>query len=399
MRLVILNWSEGENDPFSYFSAQWREQLERAGHDVHIVPLDVETILALALLQQEHPIDLAFCWQGIGSTLVPDGFEQTIWEVLRVPLVCLHADHPCYNPFNHQQSSAFILHLYGQASFASAANRYVSRQWPAIEGNYPSLLQRTHAPAPFAGDYFVLAKNIQDMDDVHREWKTRCDAPTYALLADIAAAIEQAYLDGNRVNHHDVILQSAPSALRQRIMTGQPDPSAANVLFQLTRELDRVHRIVASMFIVDALPDVPLRVYGRGWDRYMARGNPNHEFFPADVAERSGYQYQSNFGILDVASSNDMLHDRTWRAIQHGSGFLISSAWERGGAIHSEFTELFFGGDQAELQRKVAAVLRDPDGHRARCGAFADRVEAATLSTAQFLEFVEGHIAARALRP
>jgi len=398
MRIVILNWSAGENDPFTYFSRQWQDRLRTIGHEVHIVPLAQQTILAVASLHHEVPIDLAFCWQGLGSDLVPDGFEQPLWELLRVPLICLHGDHPCYNPANHKQRTPFVLHLYGPASHANSANRLIPRDTPAIEGIYPSLFEKAAVQSAFEGEFFVLSKNIQDLADIRSEWKARYDADIYTLLTGMAGAIERAYLDGNHVNHHDVILDRSPARLREQILAGQLDATTADWYFGVTRELDRVHRIVAATFILDALSNVPIHVYGRGWERYKARGNANHQFFAADTVENSGHHYASAWGILDVAASNDMLHDRTYRAMQLGTGFLLSSAWMRGHPLHDDFADLFFGGNAEDLVRKVAIVQRDPAAHRASCATFEARLEAATLSTAAFLEQIELHVAVRALR-
>ncbi|MCO4099384.1 hypothetical protein [Gemmatimonas sp.] len=398
MRIVILNWSEGENDPFTYFSREWQQRLAVLGHDVQVVPLDVRTILTIAEMHQDAPIDLAFCWQGLGSAIVPDGCTQTLWELLRIPLVCLHADHPCYNPLNHQQSSAFILHLYGPAAFANAANRLMPREWPAIAGIYPTLFAAATEPVPFHGEYFVLAKNIRDPRDIRREWQRRCDAPTATLLGGIADAIERAYRDGNVVNHHDVILAHVPAPLRVRLQGDAHDPDAADIMWRLTRELDQVHRNVAATFILEALPDVPIRIFGRGWERYKALRNPRHEFFPADTADRSAYQYQSAYGILDVAASNDMLHDRTSRALQTGGGFLLSSSFHRGTPFDPAFADLFFGGDPLELARKVDTVRQDPVAHRARCAAFGVALANLSLPTHLFLEHLANHVEQRALR-
>lgn len=398
MRIIILNWTEGENDPFSFFSRGWQKSLQAEGHDVHVVPLDVRTVLTVAELHQQQPIDLAFCWQGLGSDFVPDGFTQNLWELLRIPLVCLHADHPSYNPRNHQQSSKFLLHLYGEPTFADAANKGIARDWPALFGFYPNIFAYDAPPVEFSGDYFVLAKNIQDVESILDEWRAKCDGPSYALLSKTAEAIAAAYFDGNRVNHHSIIFEHLPAPIRNQILSGNPSDAATDFQFHFSRELDRVHRNVAATFIVDALPHVPLRVYGRGWERYEARGNPLHQYFPAETAERSGFQYQSQYGILDVAPANDLLHDRTFRALHVGAGFLMSSAWKRGGSLPDEFGDLFFGGDAAELARKVDMVMADPAAHRRRCAAFGAWLQPNSRSTALFLDEVERHIAMRGLR-
>jgi hypothetical protein len=398
MRMIILNWSEGENDPFTYFSRLWQRRLHEAGHTALIVPVDAATMQTVNLLHQQARVDLAFCWQGVGSTFVPAGYTQTVWEILRIPLVCLHADHPSYNPANHQQSSPYLLHIYGEAAFADAANRTIARTWPALHGIYPRLFGLDEVHAEFAGEFFVFPKNVQELPEIREEWRTRYDAQMLGMLSAAADAIERTYREGNVVNHHQVIFEHAPPLIREQVLSGNPVPLATQFMHDFSRELDRVHRNVAATFVVNALEQVPLRVYGRGWDRFKARGNPRHEFLPADRVEHSEHHYQSQFGILDVASSNDMLHDRTWRALQHGAGFLLSSAWQKGAPIRNGFDDLFFGGDPDELTRKAAIVQADPEAHRERCAAFGARLVASTPPTSWFLEQFEQHLLTRSLR-
>jgi hypothetical protein len=398
MRIVILNWSGGENDPFTHFSRLWQRRLLEAGHKAYIIPLDAAVLPTVVALHQQAPVDLAFCWQGVGSTLVPGGHTQTLWELLRIPLVCLHADHPTYQPANHQQSSPFLLHLYGELSFAKAANQLIARDWSALHGFYPNLFAMDEPHEEFTGDYFVLSKNIQDLAAIRAEWATRYESSVVVLLSAAASAIERAYLDGNLINHHQVILEHAPAPIREQIASGAPAEPASRFMADFTRELDRIHRIVAATFILDALPQVPIRVHGRGWEQFRARGNPLHEFLPADTVEQSGHHFRSQFGILDVAASNDALHDRTLRALRHGAGFLLSSNWKRGTQIRRDFPDLFFGGDADDLARKVAKVQADPAAHRACCTAFGERLCSYLPSTTSFLGRVEEQLVIRGLR-
>lgn len=398
MRTVILNWSKGENDPFSFFSRQWQRRLQSAGHEAHIIAMDDVAVATLMALCTQAPIDLAFCWQGVGSTLTPAGAAKTVWELLRIPLICFHADHPAYNPANHQQSSAYLVHIYGERSFADAANRIVVRDWPALHNLQPNLFERETELPEFSGDFFVLSKNIRELAELRAGWQARYDAPTYALMAHIAEAIEAAYFDGNVVNHHQVIVEHLPPAMRDNFRSESPLPIVVDFVVNLSRELDPVHRNVAATFIVEALPDTPIHIYGRGWDRYAARGNPQHRFLPAQTLEQSAHHYESNFGILDVAPANDMLHDRTFRAIQVGAGFLLSSSWYRRTPGRMKFADLFFGGKAEELARKVAAVQADPIAHRKRCETFGAQLHASMPSTSSFLEEIARQLEARSLR-
>lgn len=396
MRIIILNWSGGENDPFTYYSLQLQRKLQVLGHEVYIVPFAGPVGQSLYELHTQVGIDMAVSWQGIGSTIAPTGRSETLWELLRIPLLCLHGDHPCYNPANHQQGSPYVQHVYPSASFANAANRLIPRQWPALPEEIPIWFTAPDDPLHFDGDYFVFPKNFQHIDHIREEWKTRANASTLAVLERMAKTIESVYLAGNVVNHHEVILDELPRELAQRVRAGDVDEALRTLVFTVSRELDRVHRNIAAAFVLDVLVDTPIRIYGRGWEHYAAKGNPLHEFHPARTLADARHQFSSSYGILDVAPSNDTLHDRSFRAMMFGAGLLISSAWRRNEAIHQDHADLFFNGDPDELRAKVAAVRADPQLHRERASAFGRAFET-EFTLHRFLERVVGEFRARGI--
>jgi hypothetical protein len=394
MRIAILNWSDGENDPFSFFNQQFRQQLVDLGHDVIIVPLNAALGTTMQAIQGSAPVDFVLTWQGLGSARPNAAASQTLWAQLDLPVVCLHGDHPCYNPPNHQPSSHHLLHVYPVPAFARDANRFIPRDWPALFEPLPNFFQPDPAPSVVHGEFFVFPKNLTDLVDIRRAWQQRCDEATYRLLCAGADAIEQAYRDGNTRDHHEVILDTLPSPIPERVRAGQMDAATANLVFGLGRELDQVHRNVASAYVLEALPEVPIQVYGRGWDRFKARGNPNHQFHAFGRVEQGDSQFQSAYGILDIAPQNGTLHDRTFRAMRKGAGFLVSSAWRHDEPIHQEFAELFFSGAPGELAARVNRVRQDPDGHRARVRMFAEVFDA-VFPMASFVDRIRYHAAAR----
>lgn len=387
MRVVILNWSGGENDPFTFFSEQLALRLHALGHQAHIIPLSVSTGPVLAEMHARLGVDLAVTWQGIGSAITPAGQPETLWETLQIPLLCLHGDHPCYNPANHQQGSPYLLHIYPSASFANAANRLIPRQWPGYVVETPNWFAQLDEPLRFEGEYFVFPKNIQHLDSIREDWKTRVDPSVRPMLMRMATQIEAAYLAGNTVNHHEVILDELPHDLAKVVRAGHANREIADVVFTLSGELDRVHRNVAAAFVLDTLTDTPIRIYGRGWERYQAKQNPLHEFHAASTLADSRFQFSSVYGILDVAPSNDTLHDRTLRAAKFGAGLLISSGWRRDEPIHRDHAGLFFNGNPDELRARVAAVRDDPSAHRERVRSFGNSLES-TFSFDQFFDRV-----------
>lgn len=376
MRILILSWSGGENDPFAFFSEQLRRRLLSIGHEAYVVPLEGPVASSIEAIHRAVGVDLVIAWQGLGSALRSGDGSQTIWERLRLPLVCLHGDHPSHNPSNHTQSSPYLLHVYWSSFFESAANWLIPRELPGVLESSPNLFEPVERYPEYAGDFFVLPKNYTHVADLRAEWRNRIRPDVRRLLDAGADAIIDAYRKGNKVNHHEVILEFLQSASVASIHGGPADAHSLSLVHFLIRTLDQVHRNTASEFVLDVLADVPIRIYGRGWEAFKARRNPNHVFLPFDRLETGASQYHTQYGILDIAPANDLLHDRSFRAMRMGAGFLISSEWKKGEAIHDGYSDLFFGGDADELLRKAEKVREDPVSHRARVQAFTNAFDA-----------------------
>jgi len=394
MRIAIVNWSGGANDPFSYFSRQLQRQLEALGHEPHILALDATLPTTLLALHRAAPVHLAFTWQGLGSALRPDGYAHTLWALLGIPLVCLHGDHPCYNPANHQQSSPHLFHLYTCPSFARDANRLIRREWPAFSEGIVNFVADQPPPAAYAGDHFVFPKNLEHPEALRARWREQEAAPDYEALCVLADAITEQVVRGGPVDHHELMLELLPAPIPALVRAGEATPDLAALVFRLGRELDRVYRNVLAAHVVDALPHVPIRVNGSGWERHAARGNPNHQFRPHGVVADGTAQFHSAYGILDVAQASDTLHDRMLRAMRHGAGFLAGTSWRAGEPIHDGFAELFFDGSAEALATKAERVMADPEAHRARAAMFT-QVFDAVFPFSAFIERVRGRVAAR----
>jgi len=394
MRIVILNWDGGENDPFSYFSASLRRQLAGLGHEALIVPYDGRMAEALYALHRESPVHLAFTWMGLGSDLRPHGFEQNLWELLGIPLVCIHGDHPSYAPMNHQRSSRHVLQLYPCPSFARAADRLYEGAWPATVAPLPNFFEPPEDHPQFEGEFFVFPKNLQHLDELRAGWRERFSDGLLGLLLTGAEAIRAAFLAGRQVDHHEVLLDTLPSAIASAVRTQTADAQVRQLVTGLGQELDRVYRNVAAVFVLDTLHDVPIQVYGRGWERHAALGNPRHSFHAFDRLTAGSAQFHSAYGIFDIAPVFDVLHDRIFRAMRQGAGVLSCCSWRRGEPIHEGFRDLFFWGDADTLAARVETVRRDPAAHRGRVAAFS-QVYDGVFPFAAYLALIMQHIQQR----
>jgi hypothetical protein len=174
MKTVILNWKSGENDPFTVVNGTIRRHLHACGKEVEIVEISSsewpDRLAGLAA----GGVDFVFTWQGLGSRAKTADGSKSLWDHLRIPLICVHGDHPSHMPPNHELESPYCVHLYNNAEFARYSNRHFRRIRSASVIDIPQL-HREPRLSERTGDYFVIAKNIDDPVLTERAWRERLD--------------------------------------------------------------------------------------------------------------------------------------------------------------------------------------------------------------------------------
>lgn len=370
MSILILNWAEGENDPFSYFSACAQQLFEQVGCTTHVLTITDRLVQNLEALMAQR-IAFVVSWQGIGSTIgATPADPTTIWDRLKVPVICCHGDHPCHQPVNHKALSPWIHHLYGTPSFTTFANRYIPRHQSATFCLVPPLFP-DGVQNRFAGDYFIFPKNLDDLDATMDSWRFAPQRRTAAFLLEAADAIISEFRNGNRREHHAIIDDMLTPDVMVAVGAELNNDAEIMVRFHLHAILDKIHRNAVAEHIVTELEDVPMHIYGRGWERFCLKQNPNHQFLSFGSMSNNAFQFASNYGILDAAPSHDMLHDRTFRAIANRAGFLMGSNWNHELFLGADYGDLFFDGTPGVLRERAARVMADPPAHRERCCEFA----------------------------
>jgi len=366
MMAVILNWKAGENDPFTVINETLRQHFRACGKNVEVIEItDREWHARLGRLASGG-VEFAITWQGLGSGAKFDEAGQSLWDHLRIPLICIHGDHPSHMPANHQLESRYCFHLYTNSEFARYSNRHFRRRRSAGVIDIPRLHSEPRL-ARRAGDYFVFAKNIADPADAETRWRQQLPKPLADSYMTAAETLKSLIASGPYVEIHDVldelVIQHGWGHLR-------PDGDI-NQYHNYHSVLDHYVRNYKSATVVAALRDFPLRIYGRGWDRIAQRAPSSHVFERGRNMADSQDLYYTRFGLVDVSPSK-RLHDRTRRAMVNGSGFLSSANLEDSFTNIGRFDSLFFSFRPSELAEKCAAVVRDPEGHRAVAEQFAD---------------------------
>lgn len=387
MSIVIINWRGGENDPFTYFSKCMKQALELMGRPTHIVDLDNTVMNKLAVLSNQR-IDFVILWQGLGLQLgATKANSASVWDQLRVPVLCCHGDHPCHMPDNHNAASPWVQHIYAAASFATFANTYLPRASSATFFPTPAWFP-DGVKGRFEGNFFVFPKNLDDLDATLNGWRDMSPQRLAGFLLEAADAIIGEFRNGNRTNHHDIIDGLLTPEVMAALCQELQNPELP-VRVHIHMLLDKIHRNAVAEHVVDDLRDVPLKVYGRGWERFRLRQNPNHEFLSFDAMSDNAFQFASQYGIIDAAPIHDSLHDRTLRAMGNRSGFLMGSNWAYESFLGGEYGDLFFDGAAGTLRGQAERVMQSPEAHRAQCADFARHYQS-HFSLFRFIKYLEG---------
>lgn len=368
MNILLITWPDGENNPFRYFNDQLSDKFNAFGHVCIHIDLDNDFGIKLneALLLG---IDFALTWQGLGSPLRFDDNPLTIWDELKIPLFCLHGDHPCHMPANHSTDSNFVFHLYGVASFTDYANLYIPHNKPAVffpGSNF--FKKKTIQPN---GKFFVLPKNLDDPFIIHNEWRMNFSKFLSSFLIETSAFIYNSFIHGESRDHHIIINEMLTDLHITAINNEFGFDNELSAFHYAHALLDKSYRNSLTVYVIEQLADVKLKIVGRGWGRIKMRENKNHDFYDIKNMSDGEYQFESEYGIIDISSTFDGLHDRMLRACAYGSSFLIGSSWNKLGYLHDDHQDIFFNGTEGDLRGKAEKVMQGPSGHREKVKCFS----------------------------
>ena len=378
MKTVILNWKEGENDPFTEVNRSLEEMFRRCGKTTHILqitdPTWAEQLGQLAI----DGIDFVFTWQGLGSNIVLADNGDSIWELLKVPLICVHGDHPAHMPANHAFESKYCFHLYINTDFARYSNQHFRSKRSAYAIDLPKIF--FEKPLEITGDkVFHIIKNIRHTDAIEAEWAKAL--PDFALKAFLQTAETlknriktEPYVEIHEVMD-DLAAVEAWDWLEERQNSG--------LLHRYHSGLDFYVRSYKSMLLLGELHDVPLKIYGRGWDSLKANAPKHWTFYEGMAMADSQQLYYSYYGIIDV-SPFKRLHDRSHRAMDNGQPFLSSAYLEGNFNGVEAYRDLFFDFRPGQLRGKCEVVMAKPEAHRELAREFAQRYH----DTFHFQDFV-----------
>lgn len=358
MDVVILNWNAGENDPFTAFNAVLTRYLEDCGKTVRIVEITNEGWPNDIIHQALDGIDFVFTWQGLGSSVLAGSGQQSFWDLLRVPLITLHGDHPSHFPLNHMLDIPSCAHVYLTREFSLYASRHFRRRTRTIAIDSP-LFSLDEPLALKTGDFFVLPKNILAPAEMERQWKSTFSPWQFEYYMAASETLKAEVASIDHADFHATLDEFIKAEARPEFDI-KTHPEAFH---QLHSQMDLYIRNLKSTLVLEQLWDVPLQIFGRGWQPFARRGNPKHQFLPARNVADNQSQYYSKFGIIDIAPSATGLHDRTCRAMKNETPFLTSGYLPDFLPNIAAYDNLFYTFAGSDLREKCEWAMTHPAEH------------------------------------
>jgi hypothetical protein len=368
LNVLIVNWPDGENDPFTFFNINLKRKLQEYGCRVDIVNIDSTFGDELPKFAQKS-IDFALTWQGVGANAQFTGSGQNAWEQMEIPLICLHGDHPSHMPANHSANNRFVKDIYLAPSFCRYSNKYFVRNTSALFFCVPNFFPAQPAHSR-EGNFFVFPKNLDSPEYLINGWRQRFPPVLSEFLANTAYAIIEEYKRGDCFDHHQIIDNLLTDDLFAKIRSELKMNDVMALFHHLHSMLDHIYRNAVAESVIEELRDIPLVVNGRGWDTLGKNRSSKHVFNSFGRASDGDSQFYSNYGIVDVTPGRDSMHDRTFRAISHNGGFLSNSRAEYLSDLGVDLNDIFYDGKKGRLRELAEAVVANPSKHRDRCAEF-----------------------------
>lgn len=371
MKIIILNWTKGNNDPFTYGNNLIAQYLQENGRPARVLDIETPNLANALQAEKETGIDFVLTCQGFGSDFQiagKDNKQVSMWSHLGIPLICVHADHPSIMPDHHTLESPLCKHLYYDEDACLFSNQYFRSAISAsMTCTCPLDVYSPSAEKP-EGKYFVLMKNLEHPDALEKQWKTMLSPAFFAFFMRVVEQVKALVLTSTHfVDFHAILDKAIADDATMRALHHKENHHA---LFLWHRHLDLYVRHFKSVELLKRLREYPVRVFGKGWDIEKAKANNNHTFHDGVDMAASKKLYYSEYGILDVSPFRG-LHDRSLRAIYNRTAFLSDADISRKFPGFPDYAEVFYNFSGETLEARCENIMRNPQKYRDLAIAFS----------------------------
>jgi hypothetical protein len=359
MKSVLFISGQSANDALGAAGRAHRQLFEEFGYAFQ--ELDFSTPAAGEALNralQSGEIELAFSAMGQGADIKvtkEDGSQGNLWETIGVPYLSLKGDSPAYFFDRHVMRSRWHASLYFFPEHLALRKRLPMT--PALYGLVPVVPFDQVRPedmdfrAKESGRLLYL-KNGNDPDKLVRSWREAMPAPTFLMLADLAAELAASLTTDVACDIDSVVT----ACFSQK---GWHLGEFLTLRLFFIAQLDDYLRRVKSLLIADAIADFPVIIQGINWEHFDFSRRRATYIHGGDYGS-SRKQILESLGIIDMSPNTQRApHDRTLRALALHTLCLTNeqSFFNEQFSTAADFTYAF---DRDAIQKKVADALDNP---------------------------------------
>jgi hypothetical protein len=269
-------------------------------------------------------------------------------------------------PMNHRLESRYCYHIYCDAEFSRYSNLHFRRARGAMAINLPQIFRETPLNK-FEGDFFVIAKNIDDPVDMENGWRQRLPKNLFDAFMVAGETLRSQLTQTSYVDTHTVL----DELIKDQNWDWFDSVSNSDAYHYFHSQIDFYVRNYKSILALTSVPEFPVRVYGRGWERVANNASPIHEFHTGLNMSDSQMLFYSRYGLIDISPAKG-LHDRTLRAMANRTAFISNASMGDDFSCIDHYDGLFYSQSAQDLAEKCAAIVKAPEAHLELARDFAE---------------------------
>ncbi|BBC79983.1 hypothetical protein Absy_008_149 [Acetobacter orientalis] len=303
-RNIVAFVGQNENNILRQFSLEFMSFLDPAQFKTHVINLmDTNWLAQLEPLTREG-IFMAWSHAGIGAGLGNE--TEILWDQLKVPFVSVLADPPCWCVKNHFLRSRYVANAYIFPEWLNVQNRFVKS--PQLSTTIPHLgitpnSKRDAILWRNRPQRMVLVKSGGNPELRRKNWNSfpkrwrnileeACDIAIKLPTGDITDIFVDACIRHDLSPEHRV-----------------------EIFYTLMYEADMYVREYRMNVLVRALLDLPVNIYGRGWDHLAPLATKANFYGPVDATHLSSVYASAQFLLNTSPNVGSTAHERVGQGL------------------------------------------------------------------------------------
>lgn len=256
-KILLIQWNKANYDSLNHLQNLLGKEFQKIGFEIAKIdiakPKFSET---LSNLLSSGQVDFAMSFSGLGSDVFVN--EELVWELHKIPLFNWYCDHPCYYPSRHKISSRWLINGFVFPDHAKYCNEAFNANGMTFQihlGAPKRDLSASNIRKPIEkNNRIIYSKSGTNIGEIEKRWQGLPEISKFILFSAREELLYQ-----NTENAFPIIRKIA----EDKNVYLSPNN---RFLLSLILELDMYVRGWRANYILNALLDYPVDVYGKSWD-------------------------------------------------------------------------------------------------------------------------------------